>query len=445
MKKNVFISTMGCSKNLVDSEMMLSILKKHDITKTEAIEKADIAIVNTCGFIESAKEESINEILDIAAYKHTGNLKYLIVTGCLSQRYYEQLKEELPEVDAFLGTTSFELIYQTIDALEHGKAESVIYDTSYKIQMNSERELLTEGYTAFVKIAEGCDNFCTYCIIPKLRGNYRSRKIEDVIKEVESLAKQGVKEIILIAQDTTKYGLDIYGKKEISKLLRELNKIEDLKWIRFLYSYPEDIDEELVIAVKECDKVCDYFDMPIQHISNNILKKMNRKTDKAHIEDTVAMIRKHLPDATLRTTLITGFPGERDEDFAQLLDFVNAAEFDRLGVFAYSKEEGTPAALMEDQVEDSIKEARKNQIMQAQQKISFEKNQKMLGKTLMVLIEDIEEEGIYTGRSCKDAPEIDGLIYIHTKTSHKAGDFVNVKIKDAMEYDLIGDEIIEYS
>lgn len=445
MKKNVFISTMGCSKNLVDSEMMLSILKKHDIAKTESIEKADIAIVNTCGFIESAKEESINEILNIAAYKKKGNLKYLIVTGCLSQRYYEQLKEELPEVDAFLGTTSFELIYQTIDALEHGKAESVIYDTSYKIQMNSERELLTESYTAFIKIAEGCDNFCTYCIIPKLRGNYRSRKIEDIIKEAESLAKQGVKEIILIAQDTTKYGLDIYGKKEIAELLRELNKIEDLEWIRFLYSYPEDIDEELVIAVKECDKVCDYFDMPIQHISNNILKKMNRKTDKAHIEATVAMIRKHLPDATLRTTLITGFPGETSEDFRQLLDFVNTAEFDRLGVFAYSKEEGTPAAIMEDQVDENIKEERKNQIMEAQQKISFGKNKKMLGKALKVLVEEIEEEGIYTGRSCKDAPEIDGLIYIHTKVSHKAGDFVNVIIKDAMEYDLIGDEIIEYS
>ena len=445
MKKNVFISTMGCSKNLVDSEMMLSILKKHDIAKTESIEEADIAIVNTCGFIESAKEESINEILNIAEYKKTGNLKYLIVTGCLSQRYYEQLKEELPEVDAFLGTTSFELIYQTIDALEHGKAESVIYDTSYKIQMNSERELLTESYTAFIKIAEGCDNFCTYCIIPKLRGNYRSRKIEDVIKEAESLAKQGVKEIILIAQDTTKYGLDIYGKKEIARLLRELNKIEDIEWIRFLYSYPEDIDKELVVAVKECEKVCDYFDMPIQHISNNILKKMNRKTDKAHIESTVEMIRKHLPDATIRTTLITGFPGETAEDFGQLLDFVNTAEFDRLGVFSYSKEEGTPAAIMEDQIDENIKEERKNQIMQAQQKISFEKNQKILGKTLKVLVEEIEEEGIYTGRSCKDAPEIDGLVYIHTNISHNSGDFVNVKIKDAMEYDLIGDEIIEYS
>ncbi len=445
MKKNVFISTMGCSKNLVDSEMMLSILKKHDILKTDLLEKADIAIVNTCGFIESAKEESVNEILSIAQHKRTGNLKYLIVTGCLSQRYYEQLKEELPEVDAFLGTTSFELIYQTIEALENGKPQSVIYDTSYKVQMNSERELLTESYTAFIKIAEGCDNFCTYCIIPKLRGNYTSRKIEDVIKEARSLVSQGVREIILIAQDTTKYGLDIYDKKELPKLLEELNKIENLKWIRFLYSYPEDIDEELVIAVKESDKVCNYFDMPIQHISDSVLKRMNRKTDKKHIEATINLIRTHIPDATLRTTLITGFPGETQDDFNQLLDFVNKAQFDRLGVFAYSKEEDTPAALMEDQIDESIKQHRKDQIMQAQQQISLKKNRKMMGKIIEVLIEDSEEEGIYTGRSCKDVPEIDGIIYIHTKTSHKAGDFVQVKIKDAMEYDLIGDEIIEYS
>ena len=334
MNKNVFISTLGCSKNLVDSEVMLNILVSNGLEKVVSIDDADIAVINTCGFIESAKEESINEILEIAQYKTIGKLKYLIVTGCLSQRYSENLKKDLPEVDAFLGTTSFEHIYQVIQGLEIGQDKSLILDINSDLKSDSKRSLLTQSYTAFLKIAEGCDNLCTYCIIPKLRGKYRSRKLEDIIEEAKLLADNGVKEIIIIAQDTTKYGLDIYENKTLPKLLIELNKIDKLKWIRFLYSYPEDIDMDLIIAVKESSKVCAYFDMPIQHSSNSVLKRMNRKTTGEDIENTINQIRTNIPDAVIRTTLITGFPQESEEEFDNLYEFVKRIKFDRLGVFA---------------------------------------------------------------------------------------------------------------
>lgn len=442
MNKSVFISTLGCSKNLVDSEVMLNILLENGLQKVDSPQLADIAVINTCGFIESAKEESINEILEIAKYKQIGKLKYLIVTGCLSQRYSEELKKELPEVDSFLGTTSFEHIYNIIQGLELGENNSLILDINHDLKPDSKRSLLTEKYTAFLKIAEGCDNLCTYCIIPKLRGKYRSRKLEDIVKEAKELAASGVKEIIIIAQDTTKYGLDIYNEKSLPRLLRELNAIEDLNWIRFLYSYPEDIDLDLILAVKESDKVCSYFDMPIQHSHDQVLKRMNRKTTGKHIEDTIALIRAHIPEAVLRTTLITGFPGETDEEFDALYDFVKKIEFDRLGVFAYSKEEGTPAAIMSGQVAEEIKEERKNKIMQLQQEISLRKNQALIGKDFEVIIEKEIEPNLYEARSYRDVPEIDGIIYVKAFSSYNEGEFTKVTIKDAMEYDLLGDEII---
>ena len=442
MNKSVFISTLGCSKNLVDSEVMLNILLENGLQKVDSPQLADIAVINTCGFIESAKEESINEILEIAKYKQIGKLKYLIVTGCLSQRYSEELKKELPEVDSFLGTTSFEHIYNIIQGLELGENNSLILDINHDLKPDSKRSLLTDKYTAFLKIAEGCDNLCTYCIIPKLRGKYRSRKLEDIVKEAKELAASGVKEIIIIAQDTTKYGLDIYNEKSLPRLLRELNAIEDLNWIRFLYSYPEDIDLDLILAVKESDKVCSYFDMPIQHSHDQVLKRMNRKTTGKHIEDTIALIRAHIPEAVLRTTLITGFPGETDEEFDALYDFVKKIEFDRLGVFAYSKEEGTPAAIMSGQVAEEIKEERKNKIMQLQQEISLRKNQALIGKDFEVIIEKEIEPNLYEARSYRDVPEIDGIIYVKALSSHNEGEFTKVTIKDAMEYDLLGDEII---
>ena len=442
MNKSVFISTLGCSKNLVDSEVMLNILLENGLQKVDSPQLADIAVINTCGFIESAKEESINEILEIAKYKQIGKLKYLIVTGCLSQRYSEELKKELPEVDSFLGTTSFEHIYNIIQGLELGENNSLILDINHDLKPDSKRSLLTEKYTAFLKIAEGCDNLCTYCIIPKLRGKYRSRKLEDIVKEAKELAASGVKEIIIIAQDTTKYGMDIYNEKSLPRLLRELNAIEDLNWIRFLYSYPEDIDLDLILAVKESDKVCSYFDMPIQHSHDQVLKRMNRKTTGKHIEDTIALIRAHIPEAVLRTTLITGFPGETDEEFDALYDFVKKIEFDRLGVFAYSKEEGTPAAIMSGQVAEEIKEERKNKIMQLQQEISLRKNQALIGKDFEVIIEKEIEPNLYEARSYRDVPEIDGIIYVKALSSYNEGEFTKVTIKDAMEYDLLGDEII---
>ena len=445
MNKNVFISTLGCSKNLVDSEVMLNILVSNGLEKVVSIDDADIAVINTCGFIESAKEESINEILEIAQYKTIGKLKYLIVTGCLSQRYSENLKKDLPEVDAFLGTTSFEHIYQVIQGLEIGQDKSLILDINSDLKSDSKRSLLTQSYTAFLKIAEGCDNLCTYCIIPKLRGKYRSRKLEDIIEEAKLLADNGVKEIIIIAQDTTKYGLDIYENKTLPKLLIELNKIDKLKWIRFLYSYPEDIDMDLIIAVKESSKVCAYFDMPIQHSSNSVLKRMNRKTTGEDIENTINQIRTNIPDAVIRTTLITGFPQESEEEFDNLYEFVKRIKFDRLGVFAYSQEEGTPAASMTGQIKEEVKQERKNKIMEIQQAISLEKNQLQIGNVVEALIEKEIEPNLYEARSYRDVSEIDGIIYVKTLSTKNEGEFVNIKITDAMEYDLLGDEISEYS
>ena len=402
---------------------------------------ADIAIVNTCGFIEAAKEESINEILELAQYKERGNLKYLIVTGCLAQRYSDELLSEIPEIDIVLGTTSFDMILEKIEELKGGIRSSLITDIDKHIAEEIPRSLLTDTFSAYIKIAEGCDNHCTYCIIPKLRGKYRSRRQEDILKEARQLAKNGVKELIVIAQDTTKYGLDIYGKKAISDLMRELNEIEGLKWIRILYSYPEDVDAEFVKAVKECEKVIPYFDMPVQHANDAILKLMNRKTSKQQIKENIDRIRKEIPEASIRTSIIVGFPTETQEQFDELCEFVKEVKFDRLGVFAYSREEDTPAAILEGQIDEDIKQERKNRLMEIQQGISYEKNKTFVESTLEVMIDEKVEDGLYEGRSYRDMMEIDGLVFVKTQEDLKKGQFVNVNITEALEYDLTGELI----
>ncbi len=437
----IFISTLGCAKNLVDSEMMLGTLVKNDYVQTGSIMDADIAIVNTCGFIEAAKEESINEILELAQYKERGNLKYLIVTGCLAQRYSDELLSEIPEIDIVLGTTSFDMILEKIEELKGGIRSSLITDIDKHIAEEIPRSLLTDTFSAYIKIAEGCDNHCTYCIIPKLRGKYRSRRQEDILKEARQLAKNGVKELIVIAQDTTKYGLDIYGKKAISDLMRELNEIEGLKWIRILYSYPEDVDAEFVKAVKECEKVLPYFDMPVQHANDAILKLMNRKTSKQQIKENIDRIRKEIPEASIRTSIIVGFPTETQEQFDELCEFVKEVKFDRLGVFAYSREEDTPAAILEGQIDEDIKQERKNRLMEIQQGISYEKNKTFVRSTLEVMIDEKVEDGLYEGRSYRDMMEIDGLVFVKTQEDLKKGQFVNVNITEALEYDLTGELI----
>lgn len=440
--KKVYMSTLGCAKNLVDSEMMLGSLLDNGYQSTEELSDSDIAIINTCGFIEAAKEESVNEILQIAQQKTTGKLQKLVVTGCLAQRYSKELQEEIPEIDLILGTTSFVNIVSELEKQEN-KTRMLIESIDKEIPMMN-RVLLTNSPSAYLKIAEGCDNLCTYCIIPKLRGKYRSRELAEIIEEAKSLAQNGVKELIIIAQDTTKFGLDSYGKKMLPELLKELDKIESLQWIRVLYSYPEDISEEMVCTIKEAKKVLPYFDMPIQHASNSILRKMNRKTSAEQIREKVAMIRKNIPDAVIRTTIIVGFPQETDEDFEELCQFVEEVQFDRLGVFEYSEEEGTPAAKMSGQVDADVKAQRKAELMGIQQQISYNKNKEFIGKILKVLIEEKEEEGVYSGRTYRDMIEIDGLVFVHLKKECSIGEFIDVKIIDVMEYDLIG-ERYEYT
>lgn len=439
--KKIFMSTLGCAKNLVDSEMMIGALKSKNYEQCQDIIDADIAIVNTCGFIESAKEESINEILELSQYKEKGKLKHLIVTGCLAQRYSNELLDEIPEIDIVLGTTSFDMIIEKVVELESGIKNSLITDINKHIKEEMPRSLLTDNYTAYLKIAEGCDNHCTYCIIPKLRGKYRSRRQEDILKEARNLAKNGVKELIVIAQDTTKYGIDLYGEKKIAELLRSLNEIEELKWIRILYSYPEDVDSEFVKAVKESEKVLPYFDIPVQHANDRILKLMNRKTTQTQIKENIARIRAEIPEASIRTSIIVGFPTETEAEFEELCQFVEEVKFDRLGVFAYSQEEDTPAAILEGQLEEDVKLDRRNRLMEIQQKVSFEKNQAFVGRILEAIVEECADQGVFEARTYRDMIEIDGLVFIHTDKSLRKGQFVKVKITDALEYDLIGELI----
>ncbi len=437
---NILFISLGCDKNLVDSEVMLGLLdsRGYQIVDDEAI--ADVIVINTCCFIHDAKEESIQTILEMAEYKKTGRLKALVVTGCLAQRYQQEIIDEIPEVDAVLGTASYDKIAEAIDEALDGHTEMYLEDIDRLPQVSSKRLVTTGGHYAYLKIAEGCDKHCTYCIIPKVRGNYRSVPMEQLLKEAKELAEGGVKELILVAQETTVYGQDIYGEKSLHRLLRELCKIDGIQWIRLLYCYPEEIDANLIRVMKEEPKICHYLDLPIQHASDAILKKMGRRTSKAQLVDTIRTLREEIPDITLRTTLITGFPGETEEQHQELVEFVDEMEFDRLGVFTYSPEENTPAAEMPDQIPEEVKEDRQAELMELQQEIAFDLAEDMIDREVLVMIEGkVADENAYVGRTYRDAPNVDGLIFINTDEELMSGDFAKVKVTGAMEYDLIGE------
>ena len=449
-----FIS-LGCSKNLIDTEIAIGHFKNNKYEIENNPEKAEIIVINTCGFIESAKEEAINTILEMAEYKKK-NCKYLIVMGCLVQRYYDELIKALPEVDLFIKIDEYDRMWQKIEKLVNEDiVEISTTNTSKKISEIKplpmpthneffERVITTGTNFAYLKIGEGCSNRCTYCAIPYIRGPFVSRPKEEIIEEAKILANKGVKEIIIIAQDTTKYGVDIYGEPKLAELLQQISEIPEIKWIRFLYSYPEGITDELIQTVKNNEKICKYFDIPIQHISDTILKKMNRRTNKQQIENLLEKLRKEIPDVTLRTSLIVGFPGETQKDFEELSEFVRIAKFDKLGAFMYSKEEGTPAAKLPEQIHGNTKKSRYNKIMEIQQKISNENLKNKIGQEFEILIEDISFDGKYLiGRTKQDVPDIDGIVYVKNldKTS-LINKFVRVHITDVKNYDLIG-KIIE--
>lgn len=443
--KLLFIS-LGCDKNLVDSEEMLGLLTRdgHEIVDDE--EQAEGIIINTCCFIGDAKEESVNTILEMAEYKKSGSCKVLIVTGCMAQRYQNEITEEIPEVDAVLGTTSYGDILKAVREAEEGRSFTEFKDINDLPDDMGKRILTTGGHFGYLKIAEGCDKHCTYCIIPKLRGRFRSVPMERLIKQAEDMAEQGVKELILVAQETTVYGTDLYGKKSLHLLLKELCKISGIRWIRVLYCYPEEIYDELIQTIKEEKKICHYLDLPIQHASDRILKRMGRRTTKAELVEIVEKLRREIPDIFLRTTLISGFPGETEEDHQELMEFVNELEFDRLGVFAYSAEEDTPAAAMEDQVPQEIKEERRDELMELQQEISYDKGQERIGQVLTVMIEGkVADESAYIGRTYGDAPKVDGYIFVQTGELLMTGDFARVRVTGALEYDLIGELENEYT
>ncbi|MCL2865501.1 MAG: 30S ribosomal protein S12 methylthiotransferase RimO [Lachnospiraceae bacterium] len=437
--KILFIS-LGCDKNLVDAEVMLGLLSKRAYTMTDFEAEADIIVVNTCCFIQDAKEESIEQILAMAKQKETGNLKALIVSGCMAQRYQQEIMDEIPEVDAVLGTTTYDKILDVVDEALKGHSSLEVADENLNPQVETERMLTTGGHYAYLKIAEGCDKHCTYCIIPKVRGNFRSIPKEKLIKEASYLAKQGVRELILIAQETTLYGVDLYGEKHLPQLLKALCQMDGFDWIRILYCYPEEITQELIQVMKEEEKICNYLDIPIQHADDEILKRMGRKTSKAEIEKMVHTLRKEIPDICLRTTLITGFPGESQAQHEALLHFVDKMEFDRLGVFTYSPEEDTPAATMPNQIDETVKSNRQAELMELQQEIAFEKGKTMIGQEVLVMIEGkVADEDAYVGRTYRDAPNIDGLIFVHTDAVLVSGDFVMVVVSGSMDYDLIGE------
>lgn len=438
-KKILFIS-LGCDKNLVDSEVMLGILADRGFEMTDTEVDADIIIINTCCFINDAKEESINTILEMAEYKKTGPCKALIVTGCLAQRYKQEIVDEIPEVDAVIGTSKYDEIFDAVDQALKGSHFLDVDDLDRLPSVPGKRILTTGGHYAHLKIAEGCDKHCTYCIIPKIRGNYRSVPMEQLLAEAASLAEQGVKELILVAQETTLYGVDLYGKKSLHILLKELAKIKGIRWIRILYCYPEEIYPELIETIKNEKKVCHYLDMPIQHASDAILKRMGRRTTKAQLKETVSLLRKEIPDIVLRTTLIAGFPGETQEQHEELMEFVDEMEFERLGVFAYSPEENTPAASMPDQIPEEIKEERRDAILELQQEIAFDKAADMVGRTLYAMIEGkVADEPAYVARTYADSPDIDGYVFVNTGEMLMSGDFVKAKITGSAEYDLIGE------
>ncbi|RHV37914.1 30S ribosomal protein S12 methylthiotransferase RimO [Ruminococcus sp. OM05-10BH] len=437
---NILFISLGCDKNLADSETMLGMLASRGYQIVDEEEKADVIIVNTCCFIHDAMEESIETILQMSEYKKSGSLKALIVTGCMAERYREEITKEIPEVDAVLGTASYGHILDAVDEALKGHSYLMMEPLDTLPIIETHRLVTTGGHYAYLKIAEGCDKHCTYCIIPKLRGNFRSVPMDHLIKEAEQLAADGVKELILVAQETTLYGKDLYGEKKLPELLHKLCQISGIRWIRILYCYPEEITEELIQTMKEEPKICHYLDLPIQHASDGILKRMGRRTSKEELVHIISRLREEIPDITLRTTLITGFPGETQEQHEELMDFVDEMEFDRLGVFTYSPEEGTPAASMPDQIEESIKEDRRAELMELQQEIAFEQAENMIGKEVLVMIEGkVADENAYVGRTYKDAPNVDGLIFVNTDAELMSGDFAKVKVTGACEYDLIGE------
>ena len=443
--KILFIS-LGCDKNLADSEEMLGLLTAggHEITDDET--QADAIVINTCCFIKDAKEESVETILEMAEYKKTGSCHALIVTGCMAQRYQKEIIEEVPEVDAVLGTTSYGDIVKALEEAVAGNHFEEFRDIDYLPDTGSKRVLTTGGHFGYLKIAEGCDKHCTYCIIPKLRGKFRSVPMERLIAQAEDMAEQGVKELILVAQETTVYGKDLYGKKSLHILLKKLCEIRGIRWIRILYCYPEEIYDELIETIRDEKKICHYLDIPIQHASDRILKRMGRRTSKQELIDIVGKLRKEIPDIVLRTTLITGFPGETEEDHEELKEFVDEMEFDRLGVFTYSPEENTPAAEMADQVPEEVKEERRAELMELQQEISYDRGQDRIGQELLVMIEGkVADESAYIGRTYGDAPKVDGYIFVQTGELLMTGDFAKVRVTGALEYDLIGVLSDEYT
>lgn len=442
----LLLISLGCDKNLSDSEAMLGVLREHGYEFTDDESEADVIVINTCCFIHDAKEESINTIIEAGTYKEEmgGKCKALIVAGCLGERYAAEIHEELPEVDAIVGTNSYDMIFEAIDSVLSGKKSDFIRELSGLPRPIGHRIVTTGGHYAYLKIAEGCNKHCTYCIIPKIRGEYRSYPIEELVKEAERLAELGVKELILVAQETTLYGIDLYGEKSLHRLLKQLCRIDELKWIRILYCYPEEIDDALIDVIASEEKICKYLDIPIQHASDVILKRMGRLTSHEQLVDIISKLRERIPNIVLRTTLITGFPGESEEDHRILMDFVDEMEFDRLGVFTYSREENTAADMMDDQIEEDVKVLRQSELMELQQEISFEKAEGMVGKYMTAFIEGrIEDDDAYVARTYMDAPNVDGLLFIKTNRELMSGDMVKVLITGAYEYDLIGEYIDE--
>lgn len=446
-KNGVYVVTLGCSKNEVDSELMLSILDKDKFQISDEIENADIIIVNTCGFIESAKEESIETIWEMTKYKHEGKCKYLILSGCLAQRYSKELVDEIEDIDGIIGTGNIKDLNSILLKLEDKDKtnEKIIKVDNVNDTYIEDVERINFSNTAYVRISEGCDNLCTYCIIPKLRGKHRSRKMEDIISEVSYLASNGVKEIILIAQNTSDYGIDLYGDYSLYKLLDELNKIEGVRWIRVLYLYPDNFSDNLIKSIKDNNKVVKYVDIPLQHINDKVLRRMNRRTTKSDVVNLIRKLRNEIPRIIIRTTFIVGFPGETDEEFKELNDFIEDTKFDRLGVFTYSKEEDTPAYSLPNQIDDEVKQKRSDILMELQKNISENNMMSKVGNIYEVLVEEYAGEGTYVGRTYMDSPEIDGVVYINTLEELELDSFVQVKIIDFLEYDLIGELYYESS
>lgn len=437
---NILFISLGCDKNLVDTEAMLGLLEKEGHRFVDDEEEADVIIINTCCFIHDAKEESIETILQMAEYKTAGTCKALLVTGCLAQRYQSEIQEEIPEVDGVLGTASFDEITTVLNRVLAGEKVMELKSLEHLPCTDIGRLVTTGGHYAHLKIADGCDKHCTYCIIPKIRGDFRSVPMENIIHEAEGLVNGGVKELILVAQETTMYGMDLYGEKKLPELLEKLCEIPGLYWIRILYCYPEEITDELIQVMKNQPKICHYLDIPIQHAGDRILKRMGRRTTKAELVEVIEKLRTAMPDIALRTSLITGFPGETEEEHEELMAFVDEMEFDRLGVFTYSPEEDTPAYRLPDQIEEAVKEERRNEIMELQQEIAFEKAEEKIGQVLTVMIEGkVSGESAYVGRTYMDSPGVDGMIFVNTLEELMSGDFVRVRVTGAYEYDLIGE------